>query len=203
MKRAGRIGYRLLTVLSLLLLLATAVIWVRSYWVSDRLTWDEWPENRSFLDEKSIWCSRAGVRFAATRYLTANFIPPDDVHFRHDQETTTVYKALEDGWLDHNFFPTPRHYSALGSEWVPRSTVKLNRFVSEYCVLESIKFPLYFPCLLFAIFPAQYVLRLCRRRRIARRRVPGLSLSCGYDLRASSGRCPECRREELSANSRE
>lgn len=41
----------------------------------------------------------------------------------------------------------------------------------------------------FLITPAVWLLRWNRKRR---RRAPGLCIVCGYDLRATPNRCPEC-----------
>ncbi len=49
--------------------------------------------------------------------------------------------------------------------------------------------PLWLPLLLFALAP---VAHLRRQRQAWRRGVNGLCVRCGYDLRASPGRCPEC-----------
>lgn len=45
--------------------------------------------------------------------------------------------------------------------------------------------------LVFSVLPARYLVRHVRRRY---RRANSLCVECGYDLRASSGRCPECGR---------
>ena len=44
-----------------------------------------------------------------------------------------------------------------------------------------------------AALPVAVVGAVCWRRR-ARRRMPGLCAVCGYELRATPGRCPECGR---------
>jgi hypothetical protein len=49
--------------------------------------------------------------------------------------------------------------------------------------------PIWFPMVCFLILP---VLWAARRGLAARRRAAGYCVACGYDLRATKGRCPEC-----------
>jgi hypothetical protein len=42
------------------------------------------------------------------------------------------------------------------------------------------------------LLPAAYVVATARRRRKRRRQGRGLCPACGYDLRATPDRCPEC-----------
>jgi hypothetical protein len=57
--------------------------------------------------------------------------------------------------------------------------------------------PLWAPLLLFSILPLLEFLVLRRRRRRRRRLDQGLCRSCGYDLRATPNRCPECGARDL------
>ena len=56
-------------------------------------------------------------------------------------------------------------------------------------ILWSVRLPLLVPIALFAILPVIEVFRWIRR---GYRHEHGLCQSCGYDLRASTCRCPEC-----------
>ncbi len=49
--------------------------------------------------------------------------------------------------------------------------------------------PLWIPTVLFGILPTAALVRVTRRRK---RKKLGLCLECGYDLRGSKDRCPEC-----------
>jgi hypothetical protein len=54
--------------------------------------------------------------------------------------------------------------------------------------------PMSFVASLFVILPLAVGSCLVRRRRLARRLSAGRCIACGYDLRASPERCPECGR---------
>jgi hypothetical protein len=52
--------------------------------------------------------------------------------------------------------------------------------------------PLWFLVALFFVLPAYSGVRLWQRRRTRRLARPGYCARCGYDLRATPDRCPEC-----------
>ena len=65
-----------------------------------------------------------------------------------------------------------------------RGTSDGSPFVETWVIV-----PLWAVSLVTAVLPAQWLARRMRLRRRARR---GQCLACGYDLRASPERCPEC-----------
>ena len=167
----------LCSAVSLLLCIATALFWVRSYRITDSLgytgqrratevascyqmlsVWlwvsdDDVPPGTS----PEIWCP--GLRFRAFspphEYARPSFSPP--VPFRLARITFS------------------------------RSSTSANQ--SYKAVIWHLECPMWMVALVTATLPSWWI---CRSYYIRRRKRRGFCSSCGYDLRASPNRCPEC-----------
>jgi hypothetical protein len=139
---------------SLLLCVAAAALWVRSWFRYDSIT------------------LKVGTEFLECASL-------------HGQTMIAL-----DTWL-----PYPAQWwrsgSAAGDPYVPRW--HLLGFGLEYWqyggkIWRGLTIPDWFFVVLFAFHPARLLILRCRRNRI----VSGHCIICGYDLRATPNRCPEC-----------
>ena len=79
--------------------------------------------------------------------------------------------------------------------WFARNDVRALGNSGIVMTFRAAGAPAWALALLLAAPPALIVRRWLKRRRDARR---GLCLRCGYDLRATPGRCPECGADALA-----
>jgi hypothetical protein len=188
MRRFGRWMFNGLTVLSLLLCVATVALWVRSYRSHDRLYWQT--ESTATLSlQKSTGriysqrlYKRAGYEFQSAL---------GEQRFVRFEESMGPWSMLwhvqwvpgtAPAWTfvsDHNLRMRGRAQRVVGGS-------SLGSLSSEQ-VYASVSDPLL--ASLFLLLPAVYALRRWRRR-VGRRQ--GTCAKCGYDLRATPDRCPEC-----------
>jgi hypothetical protein len=166
----------LLPAVSLLLCVGACVLWVRSYWVNDTYRWVQRPRDPAVASCAQI-TSVSGVivvgRFSVT-------------YFGPDAATRAANHRFQPlGWRTEPAILTGWWANLLPHRLTDGRTGRTTRVASTYFQL-----PYWMPALLLlliaAIRPALYL------RSSLRRRHGNLCLRCGYDLRATPDRCPEC-----------
>ena len=191
MRRLARRVLNLLMVLSLLLCVAACVLWVGSYervyaavYQSPRVNLVEW---------HSIWAVVGGSvfyeGFTQQYRVPPNSPPPSDTGFRYHPPNNLhpygaevfvrAYKSQGDGvLLDRVGFHLA--HSVYGDSAVPEL---------KHYRRTVVQIPLWSMAVLSAVMPLSVFFRRITNRRLAQ----GLFCpSCGYDLRATPARCPEC-----------
>ena len=191
-----------LSIVSLALCAATAVLWVRSYWIADEFiaphgNWSVatgW--TRGMFFRHSI-----GPLPPAPAYLlrAAPPAPPASGHFqvpaspmrrgrralgdpgiRHEGGALGFWWFISDGGISAAPMPA-------GPALPPGGSYGMARFppMRQYIV------PFWAAAILFSVLPSAW---LARRRHSSqcRLRSEGRCIRCGYDLRATPTRCPEC-----------
>jgi len=186
-----RRAFNIVSALSLLLCVAVAVLWVRSYWASDAIYVMRWEdeEQLTFFTQDVLVVGRGGVGFS--RRVESG----DRGTFRNDVEAGSKAR----GWAIHSpqwlrreaKYPQFHVLSTDVPTWFhwrrwARGDFK-GRPGTQYWY--DLIVPLWCLVLPFAVAPLLWMNGWRRRRRRNRR---GLCPSCGYDLRATLERCPEC-----------
>ncbi len=96
------------------------------------------------------------------------------------------------GWRSGGFF------TQLQADWTPRYYAGERDWIGLQYRTWSLRFPFWIP-----VSALGFLLVLCRslpRLRLLKRIKSDLCVQCGYDLRGSTERCPECGTEFLSNN---
>jgi hypothetical protein len=151
-------------------------MWVRSYWVCDDLSWTGERANTGLLASRgrAVWSrlSRNG--------------PLVNGHWESFSHRTFEPRDLDAGvWADVAERSVPGlHYSA---------GVASGPFANQArgpapVYIRVLVLPHYLPAALALALPAVRLIWRVRRRRF----VQGACRRCGYDLRATPDRCPEC-----------
>jgi len=160
-RRLARILLNTVTVLSLLLCVATVVLWVRSYQVMVEFGYGR--KSGSFGMGNAVG---EVVVYTDKWPLDPRVVPPG---FRH---------------MRHTAFSTEQSFGPPNRRWGPVRAWTDLRY--NYVGVR------YWPILVASA--ALPTFRLIARARVRRSRLRdhGLCSSCGYDLRATPDRCPEC-----------
>jgi hypothetical protein len=168
-----------LTILSLILCLATVGLWGRSYW---RLHGFYPAIHRpQAVQAIGVQSDFGELAFSVRQRPSDSSFAKQGVEFQYfvyPADSNGTFRAVS-SWP---FWRSTRFYGfGYGSFDYPDTDSG-----------RAIWFPHWFPALLFAILPAMRLRAILRARR---RNRAGLCPHCGYDLCATPERCPECGRQ--------
>jgi hypothetical protein len=153
-----------LILLSLLFAFASSMLWIRSRRVTDTLNLTPFPTNWSLFTK------------SGTLYLTRD---------RPWLEPAELRQGIKPPLYDHSFLG----FGGTGTQEVRTWQAESGRTIPYSTNLRTYFIPLWFCCALFSVAPLIHFVHLARA---IRRRVLNLCPNCGYDLRASPTKCPEC-----------
>jgi len=187
--------FNVLADISLALFLGVVVVGIRSYSVGDAFWYRNAIEPKKVrvqIDQIGLQWSRGGIYLYLTRW-TATSPPQVQWLLLAMKSSGFGHELLEKGY---NVYPSSgpnalgRTAQRLGfganHETEASGSIGPN---SPSCNSDDVTLPCWFLALLFALLPA---LRLRRWRIERQRNRPGFCRQCGYDLRATPLRCPEC-----------
>ena len=173
-----------ISALSLLLCAATVVLWVRSYRIHDIWTWGNYGAVQLHLVSGEVelyW----GVPNPGNRPLGSSIA---FIWQRMQQFWSEIHRPISQ-FPDYGLSPTMTvHWNFAGfisAEHDPRR-------VNQSPLYHVLAFPYWIVVAVEFCITASFVRSSGRLRRAARLKVSGLCPRCGYDLRASPVRCPEC-----------
>lgn len=161
---------------SLLLLISVSLLWIRSLWRAEMFQYGlARPQSRLVLFTFGTERSRVIVGAHVLDWKTS-------------AEPTTMLNLTQNmqGW--HDPVPSAQHTWTWRELWF----AWFRNIDTSNAGLESVEtyltVPDWFLISVCGILPGIWFFRMKRRRRLKL----GLCSSCGYDLRASLDRCPEC-----------
>jgi hypothetical protein len=163
---------------SLLLCLAAAGLWLRSYWANDIVYLDRHDLARATSTRTRIASVRGVLAVSRSNAPMASTmpheLPPTDVQWIREQPV--------------DFDDDGKPKSIMGTIGFSFHT-RQGPIDGGLWQMSMLKFPHCLAVITFAALPA---VRLAHVRRDRRRSRSGQCPSCGYDLRATPDRCPEC-----------
>jgi hypothetical protein len=166
-----------LAALSPVICVATAVLWVRSHWFEDDV--GIYGPNENYV------CASSGGNLLFI--LCPTYHGPKAIRYSAKMEWDYVSAKLTSLGASSITFAKYRRLAWLGFAYDPNHLIQGNGRI--YYNGYRLFVPHWLFCLLFLAAPAAWYWQRIRDRRLA---AEGRCLTCGYDLRATPDRCPEC-----------
>jgi hypothetical protein len=190
-----RWAMRILSMSSLVLLAGSVVLWVRSVRVNDQLSYRNDRTVFTLMSAPHRLCfERTDVPRAGMVAIMASsvILPEPGWSVRSlpwGQYVATSHAGTSNSGSQTMF--SIRFTISMNNNWVEPVNSALGFGWETQPRPLVVVVPFWFLVILFSILPIVWIRRAIRDRA---RRAHGLCAQCGYDLRATPGRCPECGR---------
>lgn len=170
----------ILATVSLILCVGMIALWIRSYLAYDLVAYEAY----SGIGTELMSVNGKFIFYHFNSYKDESEEPPQEFGFSHVSPASRTGV----GWAgEFDFWHYGRHFwNRLGF----RATSRPVPIVSTRLTIVSA--PDWALAGLFGTLPFIYFLRIRRRRRMRNRQLACQCIACGYDLRATPDRCPEC-----------
>lgn len=164
--------FNLLAGVSLVLSISLIVVTIRSFWVTSRLQKSNWNPLLSLMDAKEIDSTNGGISlYAGTTW-----------YMWHGEPVVVQFYPKWD-FAEETIHSENRRWVGL---WAFHFSHRSGILTDTHWSNLEVKLPYGPLILLLLVSPAIWILRAWRVRR------PGICKQCGYDLRGTPSRCPEC-----------
>ena len=173
MRRLLRSFFHVAAALSLLLLVVAAALWVRSFWRSDYYKTAA-RQTCVFTQPGALWFTFADRPYRTRPGYASE--PATSVFDRQNRTWTLDGRPSTNGYAGYS-------YRGLGFAcfWFTQTSY------APPCRFTYVGVPMWAIVIVTAATPALWL-----RRRLRAIRPAGRCAHCGYDLRATPDRCPEC-----------
>jgi hypothetical protein len=162
---------------SLLALVAVCVVWFRSYRLTERVDWANAGGARSI---------RSAVGYVEVSLLLADWSKHPNQHPARYQRDVAQRPFNYMLLMCSSVGDTRADYEWRGFEWNERRN-RIQGVLHARAVA-----PMWSLAALTGLPPFGWGVGWLRRRVLGRSKGPGICRGCGYDLRATPQRCPEC-----------
>ncbi len=192
MRKTLRVILRILKATLLLIALGMLGLWGWGYGHPATATVDHFTDHEARWLAVTWWNGRVGIGAGKSNYFDDILISFQSNFARYGPGWHREFEAGKPGWIEGtstNLLPPPPAWSPI--RWQSES------YDTSLCSVRffSLSAPCWLLALLTGLWPTLGIVLLVRRRRMKRRqRLDGIIScpACGYDLRATPDRCPEC-----------
>jgi hypothetical protein len=202
---------KIVSVLAFVLCMATALLWARSYWVADSFNIDtasyprivtkktDEPEFKDRILNTFLSANRGMIEIAVERSTEEGYLRIENLKDWNQTHPAGTFVR----WNRGPSLLAGDHFPSINVDATEVELDHLGFFIGQYSVpgmmggsvdfiVHIVDIPLWSLFMLLAALPAVRLLVRTNRLRRCRREANGLCPICGYDLRASKERCPEC-----------